>query len=125
MPPDAQSRASLASIAKVFLRLSLTSFGGPAVHVAMMRQEIVGRRGWLTDPEFLDLLGAANLLPGPTSTELGAFIGYRTGAGRGSCSRVRSSSAPPALIVLVLAWAYVYFGTSPHLESLFYGVRPF
>jgi len=124
MPPDAQNRAPLGSIVKVFLKLSLTSFGGPAVHVAMMRQEIVGRRGWLTDPEFLDLLGAANLLPGPTSTELGAYIGYRTGGWPGFLLASALFIGPPALIVLALAWAYVYFGTSPQLGSLFYGVRP-
>jgi len=63
----AASDRSLMALARVFLRLGLTAFGGPAAHIALFREEVVRRRGWLTDQQYLDLLGAANLLPGPTS----------------------------------------------------------
>lgn len=118
------NRPPLKSIAQVFLKLSLTSFGGPAVHVAMMRQEVVTRRRWLTDGEFLDLLGAANLIPGPTSTELGAYIGHRADGWAGFFLASALFIGPPALIVLALAWMYVHFGTTPQVGSVFYAVRP-
>ena len=73
----AVSPRSLVELALVFLRLGTTAFGGPAAHIAMMRQEFVARRGWLTETEFLDLVGASNLIPGPGSTEVAIYIGVR------------------------------------------------
>src|SRR5262250_450458 len=75
--------ANLRHLFRLFLRLGLTAFGGPAAHIALMQQEVVERRKWLTREEFLDRLGAANLLPGPSSTELAIFIGYRQAGGAG------------------------------------------
>jgi chromate transporter len=74
--PTQPVRGSLREVAAVFLKLGFTAFGGPAAHVAMMRQELVQRRKWLNDQRFLDLFGAANLIPGPSSTELAIFLGY-------------------------------------------------
>lgn len=73
----------LRAVAAVFLRLGFTAFGGPAAHVALMDDEVVRRRGWLTHPEFLDLLGATNLIPGPNSTEMAIHIGYRVAGWKG------------------------------------------
>ncbi|HUL69595.1 MAG TPA: chromate transporter, partial [Gemmatimonadales bacterium] len=74
--PRPADRGDLGQLARLFLRLGSTAFGGPAVHIAMMEEEVVRRRGWLTHDEFLDLLGATNLIPGPNSTEMAIHIGY-------------------------------------------------
>lgn len=124
MPEPTAGRAPLKLVTWLFLKLGLTSFGGPAVHIAMMRQEVVDRRRWLTDPEFLDLLGATNLIPGPNSTELAAHLGYRQAGWPGFLLASLSFIGPSALIVLAGAWAYVRFGTTPQVDALFYGVRP-
>ncbi len=117
-------RALLKSVATLFLKLGVTSFGGPAVHTAMMRAEVVDRRRWLSDSEFLDLLGAVNLIPGPNSTELAAYIGYRRAGWAGFVAAALSFIGPPALLVLLLAWAYAHYGTTPQAGALFYGLRP-
>jgi chromate transporter len=106
------------------LRLGLTAFGGPAAHIAMMEQEVVRRRAWLSREEFLDLLGAANLIPGPSSTELALFIGYRRAGWTGLVLGGACFILPAALIVGGCAWAYVRFGALPQVASLLYGVKP-
>jgi len=111
-------------VAFFFLRLGLTAFGGPAAHIAMMEQEVVRRRAWLSREEFLDLLGAANLIPGPSSTELAIFIGYRRAGWVGLLLGGACFILPAALIVGGCAWAYVRFGALPQVASLLYGVKP-
>ena len=111
-------------VALFFLRLGLTAFGGPAAHIAMMEQEVVRRRAWLTREEFLDLLGAVNLIPGPSSTELAIFIGYRRAGWVGLLLGGACFILPSALIVGGCAWAYVRFGALPQVASLLYGVKP-
>jgi Chromate transporter len=81
---------SLGELALLFLRLGATAFGGPAAHIAMMRDEVVTRRKWLTEEQFVDLLGATNLIPGPNSTEMAIHIGWGR---RRRCLRRRRSSA--------------------------------
>ncbi|MGA7194147.1 MAG: chromate transporter, partial [Anaerolineales bacterium] len=76
-PSDISRRSRLIEVAALFLRLGVTSFGGPAAYIAIMHDEVVKRHRWVTDQEFLDLLGAANLIPGPTSTEMAIYLGYR------------------------------------------------
>ena len=124
-PVATNKRAHAArEVALFFLRLSLTAFGGPAAHIAMMEQEVVRRRAWLTREEFLDLLGAANLIPGPSSTELAIFIGYRRAGWVGLLLGGACFILPAALIVGGCAWAYVRFGALPQVASLLYGVKP-
>jgi chromate transporter len=111
-------------VAALFLRLGFLAFGGPAAHIAMMRQEVVQRRRWLSDQEFLDLLGASNLIPGPTSTELAIYLGYRRAGKAGLVLAGVLFILPAMAIVLAFAWAYVKYGTTPQAVGLLYGIKP-
>ena len=114
----------LRQLAGLFLRLGLTAFGGPAAHIAMMRDEVVERRCWLTDSEFLDLLGATNLIPGPNSTEMAIHLGYRHGRLPGLLLAGTCFILPATLIVGGMAWVYVRFGDMPQVGWVMYGVGP-
>jgi chromate transporter len=116
--------ANLFDVAGLFLRLGLTAFGGPAAHIALMEQEAVVRRGWLSREEFLDLLGVVNLLPGPNSTEMAIFIGYRRAGWMGLLLGGVCFILPAALIVSVIAWVYLKFGKMPEMQGLLYGIKP-
>jgi chromate transporter len=111
-------------LALLFLRLGATAFGGPAAHIAMMEDEVVRRRRWLTREEFLDLLGATNLIPGPNSTEMAIHIGHRRAGWPGLLVAGTCFIMPAALIVLAVACAYVRFQTVPQADALLYGVKP-
>jgi chromate transporter len=111
-------------VAAYFTRLGLVAFGGPAAHIAMMREEVVRRRHWVTDEQFLDLLGITNLIPGPNSTEMAIHLGYTRAGAWGLVLGGVCFIAPAMLIVLALAWAYVRWGTLPIATSLLYGVKP-
>lgn len=113
----------LGELAQVFVRLGATSFGGPAAHIALMEDEIVARRGWLVRERFLDLLGAANLVPGPNSTELAMHVGWQRAGAAGLVVAGFSFIIPAVLITLALAWSYVAFGTLPALSSPLAGIR--
>ncbi len=102
----------------------MTALGGPAAHIAMMHGEIVRKRAWLDEQEFLDLVGATNLIPGPNSTEMAIAIGYRRAKWPGLVVAGLAFIVPAMLIVLALAWAYVRYGTTPAAEGLLYGVEP-
>lgn len=115
---------ALREVAGLFLRLGFTAFGGPAAHVAIMHDEVVTRRRWLTDQEFLDLLGATNLIPGPNSTEMAIHLGFRRAGWPGLIAGGVCFVLPAMLIVLALAWAYVRFGALPQASSLLYGIKP-
>ena len=104
--------------------MGTTAFGGPAAHIAMMEEEVVRRRHWLTHEEFLDLLGATNLIPGPNSTELALHIGHRRAGWAGLIVAGSCFILPAALIVGIIAWAYVRFGKLPQVEGLLYGIKP-
>src|SRR5579872_2481091 len=119
-----QNRPALPAVALLFLRLGLTAFGGPAAHIAMMQAEVVERRGWMRRDEFLDLLAAANLIPGPSSTELAILIGLRLAGWAGLLLAGTCFIVPAFLMVLALAWAYVRFGTVPQVGSALYGIKP-
>jgi len=114
----------LAEIAALFLRLGCTAFGGPAAHIAMFEDEVVRRRRWLTSEEFLDLLGATNLIPGPNSTEMAIHIGHRRAGSPGLVVAGVCFIVPATLIVGAIAWAYVRWGRLPQAEALLYGVKP-
>ena len=114
----------LGELARLFLRLGTTAFGGPAAHIAMMEDEVVARRGWLTREQFLDLLGATNLIPGPNSTELAIHIGHARAGFPGLVVAGACFILPAALIVSALCWAYVRFGALPQVAGLLYGAKP-
>src|SRR5690348_15636610 len=97
-------RQHLAEVALLFLKLGFTAFGGPAAHIAMMRQEVVQRRKWLDDQRFLDLLGATNLIPGPNSTEMTIHLGYLRAGWPGLIVGGTCFILPAMLIVMALAW---------------------
>jgi chromate transporter len=120
---DPKSRV-LREIAGTFLRLGLTAFGGPAGHIALMRDEFVRRRGWLDDPTFVDLIGAANLIPGPTSTELAMHIGHRRAGRAGLVVAGLAFVLPAVVMVAVLAWVYVQYGRPTQVGALLDGIAP-
>lgn len=111
-------------VARLFLKLGLTAFGGPAAHIGMMHDETVKRRKWLSDQEFLDLVGATNLIPGPNSTEMAIHVGYLRAGWRGLIAGGTCFIVPAMLIVLLLAWVYVRLGSTPQAEWLLYGIKP-
>lgn len=117
-------RAKLSELARLFLRLGFTAFGGPAAHVAIMENEVVRRRRWLTPERFLDLLGASNLIPGPSSTELAIFIGYEQAGLPGLLVGGVCFILPAAIMVGGLAAAYVHYGALPQIAGVLYGIKP-
>lgn len=123
-PSNDNGGSPLREVAFLFLKLGATSFGGPAVHIAMLEQEVVHRRKWLSHAEFLDLLGAANLIPGPNSTELAIHIGLRRAGWRGLVVAGICFIAPAFLIVFACAWFYVRFARLPEIQGALYGVKP-
>ena len=118
------SPGSLGEIARYFLLLGFTGFGGPAAHIAMMHDEVCLRRGWVDEARFLDLLGAANLIPGPSSTEMAIYLGYERAGWKGLVAGGACFILPAMLIVLSLAWAYVKYGSAPQATWLLYGIKP-
>src|SRR5437763_8953483 len=123
--PSSQKRGNyLAEVAWLFFRLGWTAFGGPAAHIAMMREEVVRRRQWLSDERFVDLWGISNLIPGPTSTELAIYLGYVRAGWPGLFVAGICFIAPAMLIVLAISWAYVTYGALPQVGWLFYGIQP-
>lgn len=116
--------SELGEVARLFLKLGLIGFGGPAAHIAMMREEVVRRRGWMDDQRFLDLLGATNLIPGPNSTEMTIHIGYERAGRRGLVVAGTLFILPSMVIVLAFAWAYMRFGTRPEAGAIMYGIKP-
>ena len=114
----------LTEVAWLFLKLGITAFGGPAAHIAMMHDETVKRRKWLSDQEFLDLVGATNLIPGPNSTEMAIHVGFLRAGWLGLIVGGLCFIMPAMLIVMVLAWIYVRFGSMPQADRLLYGVKP-
>ena len=116
--------ATLSEVARSYLRLGLTAFGGPAAHLAFMRSELVVRRGWVTEQELLDLIGGASLLPGPTSTEVALMLARRR---RGWWALLIGGACfilPSVLLVLVLSWAYVRYGTTNAGAGILFGIKP-
>lgn len=111
-------------LALIFLKLGTIAFGGPAAHIAMMRSEFVDRRQWLSESEFLDLVGASNLIPGPGSTEVAIFIGLRRAGWVGLLLAGVCFILPAALIVTVIAAAYVKYGRLPEAAGILYGIKP-
>jgi len=114
----------LREVVVVFLRLGVVAFGGPAAHIAMMREELVRRRRWVSDAQFIDLLGITNLIPGPNSTEMAIHLGYLRAGPWGLVLGGVCFIVPAMLSVMALAWAYVRWGALPVASALLYGVKP-
>lgn len=123
-PSPAAKTGALSELAIVFLRLGATAFGGPAVHIAMLEQEAVHRRKWMTHDEFLDLLGATNLIPGPNSTEMAIHIGLRRAGWRGLLVAGSCFVLPAFATTFACAWFYVRLGRLPQMQGILYGVKP-
>src|SRR5574340_404691 len=115
---------ALREVFLLFLKLGFTAFGGPAAHIGIMHNEVVVRRKWLTDEEFLDLLGATNLIPGPNSTEMAIHIGFVRAGWPGLILGGLAFILPAMGMVLGLAWAYVRYGPTPQAGWLLYGIKP-
>jgi len=114
----------LVEVALLFLRLGFTAFGGPAAHIALMEEAVVRQRGWVTRAEFLDLLGATNLIPGPNSTEMAIHLGHRRAGWAGLVVAGTAFIVPAMGIVLAFAWVYVRYGSLPAVAHLLVGVKP-
>lgn len=122
--PSQSLSKNIAEIALLFLKLGVTAFGGPAAHIAMMHDEAVRRRKWLSEQEFLDLVGVTNLIPGPNSTEMAIHLGYLRAGWLGLVVGGLCFILPAMLIVIILAWTYVKVGATPQAEWLLYGIKP-
>lgn len=114
----------LVELARMFTRLGVTAFGGPAAHIAMMHREVVEQRRWMTNDQFVDLIGATNLIPGPNSTEMTMHVGHHRAGWRGLILAGASFILPAAIMVAALAVAYVEYGTTPTGEALLDGIKP-
>jgi len=121
---DTQTRVSLWELVRLFVRLSVTAFGGPVAHIAIAEDEIVTRRKWLTREHFLDLIAATNLIPGPNSTEMMIHVGYTMRGIPGAIVTGFCFIVPAFLITLVLTVLYVNTGSLPQANALFWGIKP-
>lgn len=117
-------QSSLAELARLFLQLGIIGFGGPAAHIAMMREEVVVKRGWMSDQHFLDLVGATNLIPGPNSTEMAIHIGRERAGWKGLVIAGLCFILPAVLITGVFAWLYRQYGELPAVQPFVYGIKP-
>ena len=122
--PSANRTSDLRELAQLFARLGTIAFGGPAAHIAMMEDEVVKRRGWLSPEGFLDMISACNLIPGPNSTEMALHIGHRRAGLIGLIVAGACFIVPAAAITIALAWAYVAFSKMPQLAGILYGIKP-
>jgi chromate transporter len=114
----------LKEVAKVFFKLGSIGFGGPAVHIAMMEEEVVRKRKWISPDHFLDLVGATNLIPGPNSTEMTMHCGYERAGWKGLIIAGICFILPAVVITAVFAWAYQKYGRLPQVEPFIYGIKP-
>lgn len=118
------TKTSLKEISLLFLKLGTIAFGGPAAHIAMMEEEVVNKKKWLTHDQFIDLLGATNLIPGPNSTEMAIYIGYTKAGWRGLLAAGLCFIIPAVFIVSIIAGFYVTYGNLPEISGILYGIKP-
>ncbi|HBV17492.1 chromate efflux transporter [Chryseobacterium carnipullorum] len=119
-----QENVNVKEIAKVFGKLGIIGFGGPAAHIAMMRDEVVIKRKWMNEQHFLDLLGATNLIPGPNSTEMAIHIGYDKGGWKGLLTAGLCFILPAVFITGIFAYLYNLYGQLPEVQPFVYGIKP-
>ncbi|UGU14848.1 chromate efflux transporter [Sinomicrobium kalidii] len=117
-------KGSLGEVARLFFKLGLIAFGGPAAHIAMMEEEVVSKRQWMSRQHFLDLVGATNLIPGPNSTEMTMHCGYERAGWKGLFVAGGCFIFPAVVFTAVLAWFYVEYGKIPAVEPFLYGIKP-
>jgi chromate transporter len=123
--PEADAmNGELRQVATLFLKLGFIGFGGPAAHIAMMEDEVVRRRKWMTHERFLDLIGATNLIPGPNSTEMTMHCGHERAGWRGLIVAGVCFITPAVLLTGLLAWAYQRYGQLPAVKPFIYGIQP-
>jgi chromate transporter len=118
------SNSEIKEVAKLFLRLGVTAFGGPAAHIAMMHDEVVNKRKWMSEQHFLDLVGATNLIPGPNSTEMAIHIGHERAGWKGLIVAGLCFILPAVFITLIFAWRYKQYGQLPEVQPFVYGITP-
>ncbi len=123
LPIDSQP-GRLRQLARLHLKLGTIAFGGPAAHIAMLEDEVVARRRWMTREHFLDLVGATNLIPGPNSTEMAMHVGYERGGRAGLFTAGACFILPAVLMTGALAWVYARYGATPQLAPFLLGVKP-
>ncbi len=116
--------SKLKEVALVFFKLGCFAFGGPAAHIAMMEDEIIEKRKWMTRDYFLDLIGTTNLIPGPNSTEMTMHCGYERAGKAGLFVAGIAFIIPATLITALLAYLYVKYGELPEVEPFIYGIKP-
>lgn len=119
-----QHKTGLSEVAKLFLKLGVIGFGGPAVHIALMQEEVVRKRAWMTDEHFLDLVSATNLIPGPNSTEMTMHIGHERAGWKGLVAAGCCFIIPAVIITAIFAWAYQQYGRLPQVQPFIYGIKP-
>lgn len=119
-----EQKVVLKEIARLFLKLGIIGFGGPAAHIAMMREEVVVKRKWFSEQHFLDLMGATNLIPGPNSTELAIHIGHEKGGWKGLLIAGLCFILPAVAITGVFAYLYKQYGQLPEVQPFVYGIKP-
>src|SRR5438477_6657789 len=122
-PNQDEQPSRLGEVARLFLKLGFTAFGGPAAHVALMEEEVVNRRRWLDRGHFLDMVSAVNFIPGPNSTELAIHVGYVRAGWRGLVTAGVCFIVPAMLIVLAIAWFYVAYGAMPAVGGAMVGIK--
>ena len=121
---NSEKHRNLKEVVLLFLKLGFTAFGGPAVHLGIMHDEVVKRRKWLNDEQFLDLVGATNLIPGPNSTEMTIHLSYLRAGWPGFILGGISFVLPAVLMVMGLAWSYQKYGAAPQVAWVLYAVKP-
>lgn len=119
-----EEKNNLKEIAKLFLKLGIIGFGGPAVHIAMMQDEVVVKKKWLSEQHFLDLIGATNLIPGPNSTEMAIHIGHEKAGWKGLIIAGICFIFPAVIITGFFAWLYKEYGQIPEVKPFLYGIKP-
>lgn len=119
-----EESSKLKEVAKLFFKLGVTAFGGPAAHIAMMQDEVVTKRKWLTEQHFLDLIGATNLIPGPNSTEMAIHIGHERAGWKGLIVAGLCFILPAVFITGIFAWLYKEYGQLPEVLPFIYGIKP-
>lgn len=119
-----KDKSSLSQVAKLFLKLGVIGFGGPAVHIALMEEEVVRKRAWISEEHFLDLVGATNLIPGPNSTEMTMHIGHEKAGWKGLIVAGGCFIIPAVIITAFFAWLYQQYGRLPQVQPFIYGIKP-